>query len=171
MTKSLPSDFLQMATPADRELVEDARRRGTLQITWPERNALRQWAGKHGWRAPRFGFEESFTAKMLESEETFALALNESGIRLVVPSARYTLPPERLRNFDEWYDERGADGRPSAWGNLVEALRDVRRAVEAGIAVEIDGRTFRQFGDFYEWAHGRYHMLEDGYDRWIGDDL
>ena len=22
---------------------------------------------------------------------------------------------------------------------------------------------------FYDWAHGRYHMLEDGYDSWIGD--
>lgn len=28
----------------------------------------------------------------------------------------------------------------------------------------------RSWQQFYTWAHGRYHMLEDGYDTWIGDD-
>ena len=47
----------------------------------------------------------------------------------------------------------------------------LRRLVEAGVTVKIEGMqtvlTTRQ--DFYEWAHGRYHKLIDGYDRWIGD--
>jgi hypothetical protein len=45
---------------------------------------------------------------------------------------------------------------------LVEELREIRRAGE--------GKTLRSFQSFYDWAHGRYHALEDGYDSWIGDD-
>ena len=65
----------------------------------------------------------------------------------------------------------GALGRrPTQWGVLVEALREIRRAVEAGVAVKVEGKTLRDFDSFYTWAHGRYHALEDGYDSWIGDD-
>lgn len=47
---------------------------------------------------------------------------------------------------------------------------EICRVVEAGVVVEIDGTTLNSWGSFYTWAHGRYHMLEDGYDSWIGDD-
>jgi hypothetical protein len=58
-----------------------------------------------------------------------------------------------------------------SWGVLVEELRALRRAVEAGVVVQVeDGPRLQTWQGFYEWAHGRYHMLEDGYDRWIGDD-
>jgi hypothetical protein len=50
-------------------------------------------------------------------------------------------------------------------GALVEELRVIRRAVEAGFVVEL-----RTWQGFYSWAHGRYHALEDGYDSWIGSD-
>ena len=48
----------------------------------------------------------------------------------------------------------------------------LRRLVEAGVTVKIEGTqtVLTTWQDFYEWAHGRYHKLEDGYDRWIGDD-
>jgi hypothetical protein len=52
----------------------------------------------------------------------------------------------------------------------VESLREVRRAVEAGVVVHVDGKQLTSFDSFYSWAHGRYHALEDGYDSWIGDD-
>ena len=55
--------------------------------------------------------------------------------------------------------------------SMVEALRAIRRAVEAGVVVQVEGaQEMRTWQGFYDWAHGRYHMLEDGYDRWIGDD-
>ena len=57
-----------------------------------------------------------------------------------------------------------------SWRWLVESLREIRRAVEADVVVEIDGQQLKSFGSFYTWAHGRYHVLEDGYDPWIGDD-
>jgi hypothetical protein len=37
--------------------------------------------------------------------------------------------------------------------------------------VNVEGvARLRTWQEFYNWAHGRYHMLEDGYDSWIGDD-
>lgn len=78
---------------------------------------------------------------------------------------------EMLQELDELYEARGVHGRPSHWGDLVAKLRSVRRIVEAGTVVQVeDGPTLRTWSDFYTWAHGRYHMLEDGYDAWIGDD-
>ena len=58
------------------------------------------------------------------------------------------------------------------WGVLVEELRTMRRLVEAGVTVKIEGTqiVFTEWWDFYEWAHGRYHKLEAGCGRWIGDD-
>ena len=83
----------------------------------------------------------------------------------------YTITAEKLSAFDGLYEERSTSGRPVSWGVLVEELREIRRAVEAGVVVTVEGaQTLRTWQDFYQWAHGRYHMLEDGYDKWIGDD-
>lgn len=83
----------------------------------------------------------------------------------------YTITTEQLGELDALYAERSPSGRPTAWGALVEELRAIRRRVEAGVVVKVEnGETLRTWRGFYEWAHGRYHMLEDGYDRWIGDD-
>lgn len=83
----------------------------------------------------------------------------------------YTITAEKLSAFEALYEERSTSGRPVSWGTLVEELRGIRRAVEAGIVVTVEGgQTLRTWQDFYHWAHGRYHMLEDGYDKWIGDD-
>lgn len=161
---------MRPATPGDRESVASALRKGLAAITWPDDRTLRAWAKEHGWPAPSIGFKDAFVTKMLESDETFALALSDSGIKTSILVQDFTLPPEDLYDLDRLYAARSADGRPSDWGVLVEALREIRRAVEAGVAVEIEGKTCRDWGSFYEWAHGRYHMLEDGYDAWIGDD-
>ena len=58
------------------------------------------------------------------------------------------------------------------WGVLVEELRTMRRLVEAGVTVKIEGTqtVLTTWQDCYEWAHGRYHKFEDGFERWIGDD-
>ncbi|MFN8467561.1 MAG: hypothetical protein U0X20_18520 [Caldilineaceae bacterium] len=69
------------------------------------------------------------------------------------------------------YAQRSPNGQPERWGILVEELRELRRAVEAGVELQVeDGPRIQTWQGFYEWAHGRYHMLEDGSDRWIGDD-
>ena len=84
---------------------------------------------------------------------------------------RSVILTEALRTLDAMYAERSASGRPTSWRALVEELRKIRRAIEAGAVVEVEGEgTLRTWQEFYSWAHGRYHMLEDGCDLWIGDD-
>ena len=83
---------------------------------------------------------------------------------------------EMLNKLDELYEETEDMGvlgqRPIHWGTLVEKLRKIRRLIEAGVTVKIEGTqtVLETWQSFYSWAHGRYHALEDGYDSWIGDD-
>jgi hypothetical protein len=88
-----------------------------------------------------------------------------------IPKPDSTISAEKIRGLDALYAERSESGQPTGWGSLVEELREIRRAVEAGVVVTVEGgRTLRSWQQFYDWAHGRYHALEDGYDRWIGND-
>ncbi len=108
---------------------------------------------------------------MLETKENFKLAIEKSGIEIQAPRESYTISGETIRELDALYEERSSTGRPNRWGTLVEELREIRRAVEAGVVINIEGeQPILNWQDFYSWAHGRYHMLEDGYDKWIGDD-
>jgi hypothetical protein len=82
-----------------------------------------------------------------------------------------TLSTNELAGLDALYAARGDHGRPNQWDGLVEALRRIRRTVESGVPVEVEGGpTLHTWEEFYAWAHGRYHALEDGADHWIGDD-
>jgi hypothetical protein len=172
MKTAIPAWAMRKATAEDYDAARDANNRGTLQIEWPNRKALRDWSKLQGWPARGwFGFEPAFLAKLFESQNNFAGALNESGIVLHVPQQEYTLSLEGLRELDALYDERSPDGLPTGWGVLVEALREIRRAVVAGVVVQVEGGPkLRTWGGFYEWAHGRYHALEDGVDKWMVDD-
>ena len=54
---------------------------------------------------------------------------------------------------------------------LVEELRDIRRVVEAGVAVHIEGiARILNWQQFYAGLMKVHDMLEDGADKWIGDD-
>ncbi|HSK76089.1 MAG TPA: hypothetical protein VLQ45_06495 [Thermoanaerobaculia bacterium] len=171
MKKDIPAWAMREAGAEDQLVVRDSHRRGTMQIKWPEPKALRAWAKSREWPTPWLGFEDAFIARMLAHEASFALALKESGIEIQIPKRDHTIPAERLRELDGLYEERSTTGRPTGWGILVEELREIRRAVEAGVVVTVEGAaTLRTWQGFYEWAHGRYHALEDGYDHWIGDD-
>ena len=111
---------------------------------------------------------------MLQNEANFALALDADGLQVRLPKREHFIEAKDLKELDALYDERSpSDPRqPTAWGSLVARLREIRRAVEAGVAVTIEGGpVLRSWQSFYEWAHGRYHMLEDGYDSWIGHDI
>jgi len=83
----------------------------------------------------------------------------------------YIVSAEDLSALDAMYASRSPIGQPTSWRPLVEELRKIRRIVEAGTVVHVAGEaTLRTWTEFYDWAHGRYHMLEDGCDPWIGDD-
>ena len=87
-----------------------------------------------------------------------------------------TLTLEKLKELDALYEETEDMGvlgrRRTRLRPLVEELRDIRRLVEAGVSVRIEGTetVLNTWANFYDWAHGRYHVLEDGSDKWIGDD-
>ncbi len=167
----IPEWALTTAGPEDYALAREAHKRGVMQIAWPDRKTVRRWAGQQGWPTPHFGFENAFISHMLETSDNFALASSTSGLKIQMPRQSYTISAEKLGEFDALYAERSASGRPTDWGSLVEELRQIRRAIEAGVVVTVEGeQTLRSWNAFYTWAHGRYHMLEDGYDRWIGDD-
>lgn len=171
MKSDIPAWAMTTAKAEDYGIVQDAHSRGTMQIKWPDRKVMRQWAKLQGWPTPWFDFETAFLAKMFESPMNFAQAMNESSIEIQIPQQECTLSVARLEEFDSLYVQRSPGGRPDSWGILVEELRELRRAVEAGVVVQVeDGPRIQTWQGFYEWAHGRYHMLEDGYDRWIGDD-
>jgi hypothetical protein len=172
MIKSdIPAWAMRTATAEDYEIVQDSHSRSTMQIRWPNHSALRRWTKLQGWPAPWFGFETAFLAKMLENPMNFTHAINESGIEIQIPQQEYTLSVARLEELDALYAQRSPSGQPQSWGILVEELRELRRAVEAGVVVQVeDEPRIQTWQGFYAWAHGRYHMLEDGYDRWIGDD-
>lgn len=171
MSTTTPTWAMTRAGPGDYSRARDAQRLGRAQIKWPDQGALRTWARQQGWPAPRWGFPGKFTDTMLASEESFELAISQSGVEMSIPKREFLITAEKLGELDGLYAERSPEGRPSGWGMLVEDLRQIRRAVEAGVVVAIDGGPqLKTWQEFYSWAHGRYHALEDGYDHWIGDD-
>ena len=135
-----------------------------MQIQWKNGLPSRGWARQHGWPTPWFGFEKAFVARMLTSQESFELALTMGGVEISIPKESHSIGPEELALLDEAY-------RDHTWRWLVDALREIRRAVEAGVVVHVEGATLKTFQSFYNWAHGRYHALEDDVGTsWIGDD-
>lgn len=171
MNTTVPTWALRPAGPEDYAAAQEAHARGITIVTWPDLQALRGWAVSHGWPHPRFSIKEAFMTSMLANEANFQLSVRDSGVQVQIPAREVTISPAWLEELDALYAARSASGRPSDWGQLVEELRAIRRAVEAGVVVQVDGGpTLHTWQDFYTWAHGRYHMLEDGYDRWIGDD-
>ena len=79
---------------------------------------------------------------------------------------------QALTELDELYAAQNASGRQTAWSVLVARLREIRRAIEAGQVVEVhDGLKLASVLDFHTWAYGRYKLLEEGHDSWIGDDV
>lgn len=171
MTTTIPSWALRRAEAEDYELVQAMQQRGSLQITWPNLEGLRIWSQQQGWPTPWFDFKAAFLARLCANQLNFVQAISTSGIELSIPLHAYTLTTERLQQLDALYAERSPGGRPVSWGELVEKLRQIRRAMEAGVVIQVEaGPTLRSWQEFYAWAHGRYHMLEDGADQWIGDD-
>jgi hypothetical protein len=172
MTKFVPAWAMRRAAAEDYDAARDANERGTLRVEWPDLKALKEWSRLHGWQTRGwFGFQDAFLRNFFESSLNYECALRESGILLHLPRQDHILSPERIGELDALYAERRPDGFPASWGLLVEELREIRRAVEAGVVVRVEGGPrLVTPGGFYTWAHGRYHALEEGVDKWILDD-
>jgi hypothetical protein len=161
---NLPQWALRTATPADRLATQHAYQQNTMLTNWDACQSLKQWAKQQGWRTPWFGFQSEFFKTMLENDENFALVLTSSGLKLTIPVQSYDYPDTAIQYMDDNYENH-------SWGSVVAQLREMRRAVEAGVVVYVNEKPLKNFNSFYTWAHNRYHALEDGYDSWIGHDI
>jgi hypothetical protein len=160
MHRALPTWAIQTATVEDYDDVRAALPAGKAQVTWPERASLRAWGRHQGWALPRFGFEGAFIRTMLADAELFARAINDSGLVIRLPRQGHTLSTEQLAELDRLYAASAPGDRARHWDMLVEELRAIRRAVEAGVVVTVPGTPpLRDRQGFYEGA-----------DHWIGDD-
>ena len=167
----LPSWALKTADPEDYAAVVARPRPDFDKIRWPDLRKIKTWARQQRWPVPYFGFKRAFVSKMMESEDSFRRAVWLSGIAWEIPKPEHHLSAQELRDLDELYQEPVASQRSGSWAALVIGLREIRRAVEAGVAIAIeDGPTLRSWQAFYSWAHARYPRLEEGCDHWIGDD-
>jgi hypothetical protein len=170
MKSQIPEWAMQTAVPDDYNRAVTAHKQGTLQIIWPtDMSTVRNWAKGQTWPTPWFNFQSKFITHMLASPQAFTRVLQESGIVIHLPRQEYTLSAEKIEAFDALYDEQSPEGFHSGWRLLVEELREIRRAVEAGVVIHIDGgEPLNSWQSFYNWAHGRYYLLEEGADEWIG---
>ena len=101
--------------------------------------------------------------QLFANDENYRQVLREHIAEIRIPKKNVVISDKKLQGMDDDYDER-------SWVGLVEELREIRRVVEAGTEVEIDGKKLNSFNSFYTWAHARYKLLEEGSDKWIGDD-
>ena len=165
MKREPPSWAFEPLTPADFERALEAHRAGQAMLVLPAVVALRALAERQRWALSWWNFEAAFLARMFESAENFALVVAHGGVTVRVPKLAHVLCAADLAALDRLYEDR------SGWRTLVESRREIRRAVECGVVVSVDGTaTLNSWQTFYAWAHGRYHALEDGADSWIGDD-
>jgi hypothetical protein len=160
----LPSWALEELGPGDRRRADQARLDGQLRVDWESRRALRRWAKAHDWPAPLFGLEAVLLDRFLAREEDFDTAAGSDEIRFRAPVLEHSVSSAELSGMDAEYVDS------ASWGSLVAGLRSIRRAVESGVVVDVEGRKLDSWNDFYTWAHERYRSLEDGHDAWIGDD-
>jgi hypothetical protein len=187
-TRLPPPDWaFRRAVAGDLAIAAEAQRRGALRTNWrpdPFPGSTKvldgppsAWLKRQGWPTPWWSFLDrgaAFLRVVLAEEVRFDAALRDSGAELFVPEESHVVSDRELAELDALYAETEDMGtlgrRPTRWGELVADLREMRRAVEAGVELEVDGRRLAGFNTFYTWAHGRYPGLEDGWDEWIGDD-
>ena len=174
MKIDLPRWAIKKASQNDYKFTETAYRNGSCRLIWPIGNTIRIWAKQQGWPTSWMFFKTRFIKKVFENESNFALALQQSGLIIMIPLESYQYPESELKIMDKWYnnrkdmDELGM--RPIDWGFLVESLREIRRATEAGVKIDIDNQTLASTSDFFTWANSRYPLLAEGNDSWYGDD-
>ena len=178
MKYDIPAWAMRKVTEADPGFVEVRRLHelGRIKIQFPDLKTQKAWAKAHNWPRPWFGFRKAWVNKLFESPETFDLAIKTSGIMIHIPIKAHTITTKKVKKLDELYEEREDMGdlgkRPVCWGSLVSELREIRRLVEAGVPVHVEDTTtvLETWQQFYTWAHGRFSLLEEGSDSWIGDD-
>lgn len=157
----LPNWALRPATANDREYAREARSKlsGTFEFT--DRKGLRGWMKGKKWKASWLLLETSFFRNLFESDNNFQLALAEGIITIKLPKAAHQINKEHLDRLDKEYGAGGYDF-------MVEPLREIRRALEAEVGIEIEGKKMKSVSTFISWVNERYPLIEEGADEWFG---
>ncbi|MBK8505834.1 MAG: hypothetical protein IPL46_28765 [Saprospiraceae bacterium] len=160
---NLPTWALRKATLSDRENAMHAHKKMAAKIVFSNRAFLVNWMKKWGWRRSWFFPEESFYTRLFENDENYSLALSDQIVEVFIPKESYQITSKQLKEMDDDYASQ-------SWSWVVGALREIRRAIEAGVIIEVDDQKLKSVSGFYKWAHQRYHALEEAADKWVLDD-
>jgi hypothetical protein len=125
----------------------------------------------HNWRAP-------ITVQIIISLRKSDKSINLPAWALETPTPDDRFRARRANRRGTLQIEWPASGKTRAWAKRHGWPAPPRTYPEIwGPAPTVrkdpgDGphTILSSFQSFYDWAHGRYHVLEDGYDSWIGDD-
>lgn len=156
----LPTWALEKAEPQDRDRARNAYQKKTGRFTITNRATLKDWMKAQAWKQSRFALEGSFYKQCFQDDDYFRTALEEQVVEMWIPKQSHQVSKTDLASMDKDYNDR-------EWAAAVAQLKDIRRAIDAGVTIEVDGQTFKSSGSFYNWAHKRYHSLEEASDDWI----
>lgn len=159
----LPSWAVRQSTSIDWQAAKKAYEAGTAKIEIRNHATLRQWMKGKGWKTPWIFLQQSFIKQLFANDKNYRTVLQDRIINLLIPRKTVSLSEKQLKEIDESYEAK-------SWSYVVEALREIRRVVEAGVVVNTEGKSLKSWNDWYSWAHARYGLLEEGSDKWIGDD-
>ena len=73
---------------------------------------------------------------------------------MFVPKDSLRISEKELHRIDRLYKQK-------EWDAAVVALREYRRAIDAGVIIIVGDESFKSSGSFYTWIHKRYHILEE----------
>ena len=158
----LPNWALEKAGPHDRVRAKEAYEKETGRFTVPNRVSLKDWMKARGWKRSWISPEGSFYKQCFRDDSLFQLALKEEMVDIWIPKQTHQVSKADLAGIDQDYQTQD-------WSAAVAKLRDIRRALDAGVTIEIDGQPFKSSGSFYTWAHKRYHALAEISNDWMMD--
>ncbi len=159
----IPSWALTKAGTEDRKAVKKAFEKKNAHFVFKDRKKLKPWMKSKKWRTSWLFPEQSFYRALFENDENFQTALSENVVEIFLPKSTYEIPDKEIQEIDQHYEQE-------EWDWAVESLREIRRAIDAGVVIQIGDQEFTSAGSFYTWAHKRYHILEEASDKWILDD-
>ena len=160
---NVPNWALTRARFEDRIKVKKAFEKRNAHFVFKDRKKLKSWMKSKKWRTSWLFPEKSFYQALLANDENFQTALSENVVEILVPKSTYKVPEKEIEKIDQYYEQE-------EWDWAVECLREIRRAIDAGVVIKIGDQQFTTAGSFYTWAHKRYHILEEASDKWILDD-
>lgn len=159
----LPNWALEKAGPHDRVRAKEARQKDTGRFTLPNRVSLKEWMKARGWKRSWISPEGSFYKQCFQDDTLFQLVLKEKMVDIWIPKQSHRISEADLAAINRDYEAQD-------WSATAAQLRDIRRALGAGVIIEIDGQSFKSSGSFYTWVHQRYHALEGISNEWMTDE-